>query len=759
MISIHEGRPRMSLDGVWKYQLEEAAPGESLGYADRDVDTTSWPEMELPTNWYLTDVGDFFGTIWFRRTFQVPPELLGGRVFLRFGAVDYIADVWLNGEYLGSHEGMFNPFEFDVTDRLDHQGTNVVVVKDAAPRDDTEYVQVDMSDNPLSVPFRTHQATAIGQIKGHMIDAMHRPGSMTSFRSDGNSGGIWDHVELIARPDVYVDHVKVFTKIGVRKDWLGDRLDKPDGSALVSVDVEVHNTTGAVLETDLRLAVAPHNFDGDDRGERVRRVVLQPGRTTHKLVLTLPDAKLWWTWDLGLPNLYRATVSVGDDDVGQTFGVREVVHDERTGQWSLNGRRLFLRGMRYISSQWMSEANEAMWSDDLTKMLDMEINAIRIGSHVERDGFYTMCDEMGFLVWQVFPLHYCVSDDDGFIERASEMIRDMGLMLCNHASIGMWSVFKEPEVYLLPDKPNNYHRLCPILKETLGTVDPVRWIHLGDYREGALNLMIGYCWDGDTDLNAVDLSPQIVEFGAGSIPVRETLETFIPPDKLWPPDWDTWEYHGFFYNLAFNFAKVPMAETLDGFIDGYQRYEALVVKEQIEYLRQRKYAPVASMYLYYWSDPCPIMGSGLLDYYRRPYQVYDAMKAVYTRVLISLERDATPYVLGREKLYERGTVFTGTVWVTNDYPDAIEQAQVSWQVECVETGQVVSERRRTSTLPADGVEEVDRIEWPIPATATPGGLSGDDAGPRRRRPLPVHQPHRHHGALIGSPQLCGPGGA
>ncbi len=174
-----------------------------------------------------------------------------------------------------------------------------------------------------------------------------------------------------------------------------------------------------------------------------------------------------------------------------------------------------------------------------------------------------MCDEMGFLVWQVFPLHYCVSDDDDLIERASEMIRDMGLMLCNHACIGMWSVFKEPEVYLLPDVPNNYHRLCPILKQTLGTVDPSRWIHLGDYREGALNLMIGYCWPGDTDLHEVELPPQIVEFGAGSIPVRETLETFVPADALWPPDWDTWEYHGFFYNLAFGFAKVQMTETLD----------------------------------------------------------------------------------------------------------------------------------------------------------------------------------------------------
>lgn len=719
MISLHESRARRGLDGTWRYRLEDQEPGEALGYHRRDLDDSAWDEMELPTNWYLTEVGDFFGTVWFRRSFEVPAGLRGQRLFLRFGAVDYLADVWVNGAYLGSHEGMFNPFEFDVTDRLDLDGSNVVVVKDAAPRDPTEYVPVSDRDTPLSPSFRTHQARAIEQVKGHMIDAMHRPGAMTSFRSDGNSGGVWDHVELVARPAVYVDYAKVFTKIGVKKDWLGDRLDKPDGSALVSADVTVHNTTAEVVEAALRLAVTPRSFEGE-RNERMRPVALQPGRTTHKVVLTIPDARLWWTWDQGEPNLYTATVSAGEDAVDVVFGVKEVVHEESTGQWFLNGRRIFLRGMRYISSLWMSEANEAMWSEDLARMRDMEINAIRIGSHVERDGFYSMCDEMGFLVWQVFPLHYCVSDSDDLIERASDMIRDMGLMLTNHACIGMWSVFKEPEVYLLPDKPNNYHRLCPILKETLGTVDTTRWIHLGDYREGVLNLMIGYCWPGDTDLNEVDLPPNIVEFGAGSIPVRETLEKFIPPDKLWPPDWDTWEYHGFFYDLAFGFAKVRMTDTLDELIEQYQRYEALVVKEQIEYLRRRKYRPVASMYHYYWSDPCPIMGSGLLDYYRRPYQVYDAIKGVYSRVLISLERDAAPYVIGREKVYERGTTFAAAVWVTNDYVEPIEDAQVSWEIASVDAGEVVGKGYLTTTLPADSAEEVAPISWAIPDAARAG---------------------------------------
>jgi beta-mannosidase len=294
-------------------------------------------------------------------------------------------------------------------------------------------------------------------------------------------------------------------------------------------------------------------------------------------------------------------------------------------------------------------------------------------------------------------------------------------MLANHVCIGMWSVFKVPEIYALPDKPNNVHRLCPILREALGTVDPVRWIHIGDYREGVLNLMIGYCWDGDTDLTKVTLAPNIVEFGAGSIPVRETLETLIPADKLWPPDWDIWEYNGFFYDLARNFAKVQLSGSLDEFIDRYQRYEALVVKEQIEYIRQRKYRPVASMYHYYWSDPCPIMGSGLLDYYRRPYQVYESVRSVYTRVLVSLERSVSPYVIGREKRYERGTSLTAKVWVTNDYPHAFEATTTSWQVACVDTGEVVAKHSVTATIPADSVEHIDQIEWPIPDTARPGG--------------------------------------
>lgn len=161
-----------------------------------------------------------------------------------------------------------------------------------------------------------------------------------------------------------------------------------------------------------------------------------------------------------------------------------------------------------------------------------------------------------------------------------------------------------------------------------------------------------------------------------------------------------------------------MGSSLEEFIDNYQSYEALVVKEQIEFFRQRKYQPVASMYLYYWSDSCPIIGSGLLDYYRRPYKVYDWMKAVYTRVLISLERNVQPYVLGREKVYRPTENFTAKLWVTNDFDAAFPGARMSWSITDAASGQVVAQRELTGTLEPDSVERVDDVVWPIPADAS-----------------------------------------
>ena len=711
-------RQCLSLNGVWRYKLDQNDIGKRQSYYLLDKETDSWKEMKIPGNWYLEeDLGDYFGTIWFTRRFQVPADMKGKRLFLNFEGVDYIAEVWLNGKYLGFHEGMFAPFEFEVTNLVNPDGENILMVRDAAPKDPAQYVLADDSETPVSEEYRKHQSKWITQVKGHMVEAMHRPGSMTKFRQDGNSGGIWGDVQLVAKPDTHIDYVKVFTRIVLRKDWAGDHLDHPDGSGLAAFDVYINSASKVPVKTDLEVEISAYNFESDQVDRISRPVVLQPGDNLFKIAITIPNVRLWWTWDHGDPNMYTATIRVAGDSVKQNFAVKEI-HTDKDGQWYLNNKKIFLRGMRYISSLWMSEAGPDMWKDDFQKMLDMDINSIRIGSHVERDGLYTLCDEMGLLMWQVFPLHYVVSDDEDFIDRASDMMRDMGLMLTNHACMGMWSVYKEPEICCETERPNVYFKLCDILRETLGTVDPMRWIHKGDYREGVQNIMTGSCADGDLDWHKTTIQPNIVEFGCDSVPCIETLREFIPEDKLWPPHWDTWEYWGLFYWNQFMRAGVEMGSSLEEFIDNTQVAEALFVKEQIEALRQRKYLPVASMYLYYWSDACPIMGSGLFDYFRRPYKVYDSMRQVYTQVLISLEWNREPYCPGREKRYRCGEgcreQFVGKIWLNNDHFHEVN-AKIHWDIVKVgEEDNILLQNDFDAVLQPDSAEVLDTIRWYLP---------------------------------------------
>lgn len=702
-------RTSLELNGRWQYQLDEEGQGEAKQFQAPATDRSEWQEMDLPKNWYLTEVGDYFGVVWFSRTFTVPPELHDKHLTLRFKAVDYFADVWLNGEYLGHHAGYFTPFEFDVTELVNVEGENVLVVKVDAPRDPTEYVVVDASWNlstPMSTPYKRHWAKDLTLIKGHHIDAMHRPGAMTKYRGDGNSGGIWQPVELIARGVVQAQQVKIYPKVVVE-----------DGSALIAVDLMLNNSAPTLVETEVRMTISAKNFDDDQHYEHTKRVQLQPGLNVVKLVKTIPKPHLWWTWDHGKQDLYHAEFVVGTDPaydvLVQTFGIKTIEQD-RQGNWLLNGQRIFLRGMRYLSSLWISEMGEARYREDLEKMLALNINAIRLGSHVELPGFYGLCDEMGFLLWQVFPMHYCYSDSDELIEQAAPMMRQMVEMLYNHACIGMWSVFKEPKIYGLIDKPNNFGRLCQIMYEAACTADPIRWVHRGDYEEGVKNIMIGYVMPGDIDIKKMKMEPNIVEFGCGALPCRETLTSFIPEDKLWPPDWDTWEYYCLFYNITFNFSKIILGNSLDEFIENSQHYAARNIKEQAEYVRQRKYQPMGSMYLYFWNDPFAGIGSGLLDYYRRPYHSYEVFKRIYTPVLVSLEWNKDPYIVGWQKVYHPGDTFVGKVWITNDYLEPIYDVQLDWRLLDPQ-GKVIEQAQRQIALPKDASKITDHIVWPIPA--------------------------------------------
>jgi hypothetical protein len=77
-------------------------------------------------------------------------------------------------------------------------------------------------------------------------------------------------------------------------------------------------------------------------------------------------------------------------------------------------------------------------------------------------------------------------------------------------------------------------------------------------------------------------------------------------------------------------------------------------------------------------------------------------------------------VIGREKVYGRGSPLVGTVWVTNDHRRSFDDAEVAWDVTALETGEVALGDRLRLLVPADDVVEAARIDWAIPASAAPG---------------------------------------
>jgi beta-glucuronidase len=132
--------PHASLNGTWQAVIDPYDVGATLGNAPLARGPAEPPDLvefdfdggltlEVPGDWNTQDPRLVFyqGVVWYKRTFSHEP-VSGGRTFLYFGAANYRASVYVNGQLLGEHEGGFTPFNFDVTDEV-RAGENLLVVK------------------------------------------------------------------------------------------------------------------------------------------------------------------------------------------------------------------------------------------------------------------------------------------------------------------------------------------------------------------------------------------------------------------------------------------------------------------------------------------------------------------------------------------------------------------------------------------------------------------------------------------------------
>ena len=366
-------RPQMvrpgwrDLSGPWQFAFDDRGVGMLDRWQAREDVFDRIIQVPFPFESPASGIGDtgFHSTVWYRLvvTASVPP---GRRLLLHFGAVDYRAHVWVNGESVAYHEGGSTPFTADITPALRADGHQEIVVR--------------AQDSPGD----------LRQPRGKQ-DWQREPHAIWYDRTSG----IWQPVWLEEVPATRIFSLRWSPDVDARSLTLIVRLrvGRPaHGPLRLRV---VLRLGGHVLVDDSYLA---------DRGELQRRITLVEND------MSLGNSEMLWSPDR--PNLIEATIILMDGDVA----VDEVQSYTALRSFTATGGRLLLNGrpyfLRLVLAQnfWPQSHLAAPDADQLRKEVqlikDLGFNGVRLHQKIEDPRFLAWCDRLGVLVWAEMPAAY-----------------------------------------------------------------------------------------------------------------------------------------------------------------------------------------------------------------------------------------------------------------------------------------------------------------------------------------------------------------
>ena len=639
---------RVDLGGSWDF-APAAQPVDPANGVPRIAD---WGTITVPGNWFRQG-HDINGQAWYRKRFDLKAADAGRQARLYFEGVDYAADVWLNGHHLGRHVGYFQPFDFDVSQQV-RAGVNELVV---------------LVDSPLERPqdWSLHKRLIKGVLSHHDT----RPGGAWSTRGqEMNTGGIWAPVHLEITDGLALRRLEVVPQ-------------KRDGNHWnVHLTAALASRMPAGSEITAEIEIVPENFSGETYRFTSRSIV-NAGETRLAIDQSIANPQLWWPAGHGKPNLYRMRVLLkhggGVMAARETvFGFREIAVKDAGGlQWLVNGRRLFIRGTNYISTQWLSEMTPAAYGRDIALMRQANVNAIRVHAHVEAQAFYDICDREGMLLMQDFPVQWGYTDDAAFVADARRQAADMVHMLNNHPAIASWTLHNEPpwDAPWMKDKypgyrPDQNKRLDDLLFADVAALDPRRVVRkLSATQE---HVWLGWYFGEWQHYGGATNVAWITEYGAQALPDLPSLKKIFDEAALWPDtgqDWDKWAFHNFQRHETFDIAKVPMGRNIDEFIRSSQAHQARVIQLAAESYRRQRYAPVSAIFQFLFNENWPSINWGVVDYWRVPKQGYDALRLAYQPVLPSIE--------WKKDVYAPGETAALGLWLINDTWENLGQLRYS----------------------------------------------------------------------------------
>lgn len=320
----------------------------------------------------------------YRKIFKVKREWKGRRIFIKFGAAAHVAEVYLNGKLLGEHKGGYTAFSFEMTEKLDFEGDNILTVKlDSTERNDVP-------------PF------------GYLVDYL-------------GYGGMYREVELMVCDDIAVKEMHI-TPLDVMEE-------KKSINVKLFVDSVIEKRNEPVkirLLQDEILAEKEVVFD-IKKGENVLEIMLG----------NLEGCRLWKTSD---PQLYRVEAELEGGLISRRFGFRKI--EFTPAGFYLNEEKIKLRGLnRHQSYPYVGYAMPKRAQEKDAEILKNEIgiNMVRTSHYPQSEHFLNRCDELGLLVFEEIPGWQYIGDES-WKELSVRNVEEMIMEGYNHPSIVLWGV-------------------------------------------------------------------------------------------------------------------------------------------------------------------------------------------------------------------------------------------------------------------------------------------------------------------------------
>ncbi|MFJ8752925.1 glycoside hydrolase family 2 protein [Streptomyces sp. NPDC102441] len=423
------------LSGTWEFAYDDADRGRSERWMAPDVSTpfTGTITVPYPPESKASGIGDtgFHPVLWYRRTIEVTVPDPGRRLLLHFGAVDHRAEVWVNGHLVGRHEGGHTGFTCDLTDVVDHDGEQVLVVR--------------AEDQPADAA---------------------QPRGKQDWRPDPHviwyhrTSGIWQPVWLEEVPDQHVTLLHWTPDVAHARVRCQLHLSRWPRQPLY---VTVRLTQGdRVLAEQRTLA------DGQETDFDIAVPALRNAQDLDDLL-----------WSPEHPHLVDATVTIGDpagdatvDHITSYLGLRDIGWSD--GVFLLNHKPYFLRlalQQGYWPDTHLSAPADGLRRDaELAK--EMGLDGLRVHQKIEDPRFLYWADRIGLMLWEEMPSAFAFSTRTvhrKISEWTEAVTRDL-----SHPSIVAWVPVNEswsvPNPALVPAQRHFIDTLYHLTK----TLDPSR---------------------------------------------------------------------------------------------------------------------------------------------------------------------------------------------------------------------------------------------------------------------------------------------